>query len=224
MTRSSLVFALGLFVLGSQVACGGDTPPPKPPESTPTEADAGETTEPSSGGDADGGGAGSTAGGTETPPPAPAALALPTAAAKLKFKNKKDYDVEVKSDGTVSSAGKPAAKIAGMELQTPDGKGQLKVDADGNITTAEGAPYAKFEGDELAAQTNVKYGIGDDGALSSTNEKGTKTGMGKSEGVGTAKRAALLAAAFVMWGTKAPAPPAAKGAAKKPGAKPAPKK
>jgi hypothetical protein len=97
-----------------------------------------------------------------------------------------------------------------MELQDPGGKTQLKVDGDGNITTGDGAAWAKFDGDDLTAQNSAKYSIGDDGALTSTNEKGTKANMGKTDGVGSAKRASLLAVGFVMWGMKPPAAPAGK--------------
>jgi len=231
MTRSSLVktFGLGLLVLGTY-ACGGDKPPPKPPETTPMTDDAGssDTASTTTGDTKDGGGAAST--DPTTPPPAPAALALPSAAAKLKVEGKKKMDVELKSDGTVNNGGKMAAKITGMELQDKDGKTALKVDGDGAITTADGGAYAKFEGDDLATQTGTKWSIGDDGAMSSTDDKGKKTSLGKAEGVGAAKRASLLAVAFLSWGTKAPAAPApkakpdAKTPAKKPGDKPAPKK
>jgi hypothetical protein len=233
MTRSSLAattLALGLIVLGS-VACG-DKPPPKPPETPSASSDDGGTSA-SSGGDSDGGSTASSSGGStdSTPPPAAAAaLALPSASAKMKGKAKTAFDVELKSDGTVNSGGKPAAKITGMELQSPDGKSQLKVDGDGNITTATGDAYAKFDGDDLTAQNGAKYSIGDDGAMSSTNEKGAKKAMGKADGVGSAKRASLLAVAFVMWGTKAPAAAGGgkkggdKGGDKKGGDKKGPKK
>ncbi len=211
MTRSSFVvrtLGIGIFLLGT-VACG-DMPPPKPPETTPNaEVDSGDPLATSSGGEAMDGGVPV----ADSTPPAPAALALPSAAAKLKVEGKKKLDVEIKSDGTVNNAGKMAAKISGMELAGPDGKTALKVDGDGNIATADGAPYAKFEGDDLTTQTSTRWSIGDDGALSSTDDKGKKTAMGKSEGVGSAKRASLLAVAFISWGMKAPAP---KG--KKPGA------
>ncbi len=213
MIRSSFVLGigLGLVMLGS-VACG-DKPPPQVPEVTPPAEDAGaEPTSTSTASEA----AAPAAAAEAPPPPAPATLELPSAAAKLKFKSRKDFDLEVKSDGTVNNGGKPAAKIAGMELQDKDGKTQLKVDADGTITTGEGAAYAKFDGDELASLTGAKYAIGDDGALSSTDEKGKKTALGKTEGVGTAKKASLLTVAFMMWGTKAPAPVTAAAAAKKP--------
>lgn len=235
MIRSSFVakgIGLSLIVLGS-IACG-EKPPAKEPEPTmPSSAmDAGETATPTSTTESHadaGAAAAATAAPTETaPPPAAAKLELPAAAAKLKFKMKKDFDVELKSDGSVMSGGKPAAKIMGMELQDPGGKTQLKVDADGTITTGDGAAYAKFEGDDLASLAGAKYSIADDGTLNSTDEKGKKASMGKAEGVGSAKRAALLSVAFVMWGTKAPAPPAGKAEAKKPAApaekKPAEKK
>jgi hypothetical protein len=231
MVRSSFAakgLTVGLLVLGgvAGLACGGDKPPPKPPETPTASEDAGaEST--MAGGDTDGGGAGAAhaegAGGDK--PAAAAALPLPAAAAKLKVKVKKEIDVEIKSDGTVHHGGKPAGKISGMELQDKDGKTQLKVDADGTITTGEGAAYAKFEGDDLSTLTGAKYSIADDGAVSSTDDKGKKAALGKSEGVGAAKRTALLAVAFSMWGTKAPAP---KGEAKKgdkaEGKKPAGKK
>jgi hypothetical protein len=210
MIRSRLVMSLGvgLFLLGTY-ACGGDKPPPKPPESTPMSDEAGTSENGTM--DAKDGGASTASTDTTTPPAAaPAALALPAAAAKLKVEGKKKMDVELKSDGTVNSGGKMAAKIAGMELQGADGKPALKVDNDGAIMTAEGGPYAKFEGDDLATQTGTKWSIGDDGAMSSTDDKGKKSSLGKAEGVGSAKRASLLAIAYLSWGTKAPAPKAAK--------------
>jgi hypothetical protein len=197
---------VGLLLLGSY-ACGGDAPPPKPPESTPMGDEAG-TSETSTGDATDS--AASTASTEPSPPAAPAALALPAASAKLKVEGKKKMDVELKSDGTVSNAGKMAAKITGMELQGADGNPALKVDGDGAIMTAEGGPYARFEGDDLATQTGTKWTIADDGAMSSTDDKGKKTSLGKAEGVGAAKRASLLAIAYLSWGMKAPVAPAPK--------------
>ncbi len=110
--------------------------------STSTDADGGGAT---ASGETHDGGAGGDATEPKTPP-APAALALPSASAKLKFKTTKPFDLELKSDGALSSGGKPAAKISGMELQDAGGKGQLKVDSDGTVTTADGAAYAKFSG------------------------------------------------------------------------------
>jgi hypothetical protein len=220
MIRSSFVIrtiGLGLFLAGN-IACGGDNPPPKPPETTPA-ADTSETTTTPPAAEPADSGAPSTA-TTAEPPPAPAALALPSAAAKVKAKTTKDFDVELKSDGTVSSAGKPVAKITGMELQDKDGKAQLKVDHDGNITTADGSPYAKFEGDTLVTSTGAKWTIADDGTFKATPEKGAEKSVGKATDVGAAKKAALLSIAFVTWGTKAPqAKAAAKPAEKKPAEK-----
>lgn len=215
MTRSSFVIrtiGLGLLLAGSY-ACGGEAPPPKPPETTPTTEDAGEpTTETVDAGaqaaEADAGAA--------TPPPAPPALALPASAAKVKVKTSKDFDLEIKADGTVNSGGKAAAKISGMELHDATGKTQLKVDSDGNITTADGASYAKFDGDTLVTNTGAKWMIADDGAFKSA-DKGAEKSVGKTTDVGPAKRAAILAVAFMTWGTKAPQPKAtpAKQPAKK---------
>ena len=219
MIRSSFAAAigLGLIILGSY-ACGGDKPPPVSPE-TPSMDDAGggsSTME--STGDA-GGGAAAEHHDAPAKPEKPAALALPSDAAKLKVKGKKAIDLEIKADGTVHSGGKPAGKVSGMELQDKDGKTQLKVDADGAITTGDGAAYAKFEGDDLTALTGAKWSIEDDGNIASTDDKGKKTSLGKAENVGAAKRTALLAVAYSMWGTKAPAPAAAKGEKKAGGEK-----
>ena len=213
MTRLVLK-TLGLGTLiAFAVACGDNKPPPKEPEQTPMTEDAGTTasTDPAPPEPAPP--------AEPTPPPAPKPLDLPSASAKLKFKTTKGFDIEVKSDGTVNSAGKASAKIAGMELTSTDGKSGLKVDADGNIMTSTGDAYAKFEGDDLTTQTMAKWSIGEDGALTQTDDKGKKTNLGKAEGVGTAKKATLLAAAFTAWGMKAPG---AKAPAKAPaGDKPA---
>ena len=198
MTRLAFK-TLGLgSIIAFAVACGDNKPPPKEPEQAPMTDDAGAM---SSSTDAMDAGAAPT--DTTPPPAAPSALALPSASAKLKFKTTKSFDIELKSDGTVNSGGKAAAKIAGMELQTPDGKSALKVD-----------------GDDLSTQMMTKWSIGDDGTLSSTDDKGKKTNVGKADGVGTAKKATLLSAAYVACGMKAPAPKGAKPMGK-PAGKPA---
>lgn len=187
------------------IGCGGE--PPKAPETPATELDAGSeptaTTTPA----VESHDAAATPAVAETAPPpappAPAALALPSGSAKLKVKSKKDFDIELKSDGTVNSGGKAVAKVSGMEIQDPAGKTQLKVDSDGNVTTSEGGAYAKFDGDDLTSGSS-KWSIGDDGAFSSTDDKGKKSALGKTEGVGTAKKSALVATAFVVWGLKSP--------------------
>lgn len=211
MIRSSSVAkgTLFAFLLLGSYACGDSKPPPKPPENPTSAADGGDTSTASTDTHSDAGATASTdkPPTTDTPPPAPAKLELPSAAAKYKVKGKTAFDIELKSDGTVNNAGKAWAKISGMELQDKDGKTQLKVDNDGNITTGEGAAYAKFEGDDLASLTGVKFSAGDE--ITQTDDKGKKTSLGKAEGIGGAKKAALLTVAFALWGTKAPAPKAA---------------
>jgi len=219
MTRLALkTIGLGTLIAFA-VACGDNKPPPKEPEQAPMTDDAGALS--TSTDTMDAGAATASTDSTPPPPAAPAALALPSGSAKLKFKTTKAFDIELKSDGTVNSGGKAAAKIAGTELQTPDGKSTLKVDGDGNITTADGNPYAKFDGDDLTTQTAAKWSIGEDGAFTQTDDKGKKSNLGKADGVGSAKKATLLAAAYVAWGTKAPAAKGAKPAGDKPAGKPA---
>lgn len=230
--------AISLLLLAA-AACGPDKPPPANPE-TPAASDGGSDNAmagdggaaASTGGDGGGGGM------AETPPPAkPAALDMPAASAKLKVKLKgKDTEIEIKNDGTVNTAGKPTHKLAGMELQDKDGKGLLKVDGDGNVTqSGDSSAYGKFEGDDLTMNDTSKLSVGDE--IAQTDAKGKKTVLGKSEGLGSAKKAGALVVAFNIWGAKPP--PAPKGAkpgdtkgkpgdkpadAKKPGDKPAPKK
>lgn len=215
--------ALSILLLAA-AACGDNKPPPAAPEAPQAPTGDGGADMPATPGADAAKDAGAAAAETP-PPPKPAALDLPAAAAKLKVKIKgKDTDLEIKSDGTVSTAGKPTHKVTGMELQDKDGKGLLKVDNDGNITQADGSAYAKFEGDDLTALDSTKLSVGDDG-VSQTDAKGKKSPLGKAEGVGSAKKASLLVVSFNLWGTKPP--PAPKGAkpadTKKPADKPAPK-
>jgi hypothetical protein len=149
-------------------------------------------------------------------PAATATLALPTATAKVALKGKKPGAVEIKSDGSVMSAGKMVGKISGMAMQNADGKDLLKVGSDGAVTTDGGTAYGSFTGDELTLAKGDKVSVGDDGTVTMTTA-GKAAPLGKFENLGAAKKAAALAVAFIS----AP-PPAEKPAAA--GAKPAPAK
>jgi hypothetical protein len=220
-TTSSLV-VLALLGALSTAACGGEPPAPKTPETEPIASSA----------PADMPAPPATVAATDTKPPAEAApgipdpnaapttLALPTAVAKIELKGKKAAKVELKSDGTVANGGKAVAKVTGMQLQSPDGgKTFLTVASDGAVTTGDGASYGSFAGDDLTMAKGDKLTLADDGTLTMTS--GGKTApLGKFDGAGTAKRSAVLAAAFVL------APPVAEKPAATPtkpaaGAKPA---
>lgn len=202
--------ALSLLLLAA-AACGDNAPPPATPETPPASEMVDSGADMPATGDSAGADAGAAA-EAPPPPPKPAALDLPAASAKLKVKLKgKDTEIEIKNDGTVNTAGKPTHKLSGMELQDKDGKGLLKVDNDGNVTTADGAAYAKFEGDDLTAADASKITVADDG-VSQTDAKGKKTALGKAEGIGSAKKASALVVGFSVWGNK---PPKAKAAPKK---------
>ena len=161
------------------------------------------------------------------PDPGAATLALPAASAKADLKGKKAAKVEVKSDGTVANGGKAVAKVSGMTLQSPDGgKTFLTVGSDGAVTTGDGASYGSFAGDDLTMAKGDKLTLADDGTLTMTSG-GKAAPLGKFDGAGTAKRSAVLAAAFVLAPPTAPAPAAKPAAGAKPAApatKPAPKK
>jgi hypothetical protein len=161
--------------------------------------------------------------GVPDPSAAPSTLALPAATAKIDMKGKKAAKVELKSDGTVANGGKAVAKVTGMTLQSPDGgKTFLTVGSDGAVTTGDGGNYGTFAGDELTMTKGDKLALGDDGTLTMTSA-GKAAPLGKFDGAGTAKRSAVLAAAFVLAppaaDKPAPAAPAAKSAT--PAAKPA---
>ena len=228
-THSSFV-VLALLGALTTAACGGEPPAPKTPETEPvatsTPADmpappatvAAPETKP----------APEATPGIPDPNAAPSTLALPTAVAKIEMKGKKAAKVELKSDGTVANGGKAVAKVTGMTLQSPDGgKTFLTVGSDGAVTTADGASYGSFAGDDLTMAKGDKLTLADDGTLTMTSG-GKAAPLGKFDGAGTAKRSAVLAAAFVLSPPAAPAPAAAaKPAGAKPAApaaKPAPKK
>lgn len=227
-TNSSFV-VLALLAALTTAACGGEPPAPKTPETEPvatsTPADmpappatvAAPETKP----------APEATPGIPDPNAAPSTLALPAAVAKIEMKGKKAAKVELKSDGTVANGGKAVAKVTGMTLQSPDGgKTFLTVGSDGAVTTADGASYGSFAGDDLTMAKGDKLTLADDGTLTMTSG-GKAAPLGKFDGAGTAKRSAVLAAAFVLSPPAAPAPAAAKPAGAKPAApaaKPAPKK
>jgi hypothetical protein len=154
--------------------------------------------------------------GIPDPNAAPTTLSLPPSTAKIALKGKKPTNLELKTDGTVTNAGKAVAKVSGMKLESPDGKTLLAVEKDA-VNTGDGAAYGTFAGDELTiTKAGDKVSLGDDGTLTWT-AGGKPNPLGKFEGAGSAKRAAVLAAAFVV------APPAADKPADKPAAKPADK-
>jgi len=208
MSRAHLPLAvLGLLVALTSSACGGSDKPasktpetepigtsatpdmPPPPESVAPAASAAPTTD-------------APAPGVPDPNAAPATLALPSATAKIAMKGKKTANVELKSDGTVTNGGKTVAKVNGSKLESADGKTVLAVEKDA-VTTADGNAYATFAGDDLTmTKTGDKLALGDDGKLTLTSS-GKASDLGKVDGASAAKRAAVLAAAFVL------APPAA---------------
>jgi len=215
---NSLVLAL-VLTSALTAACGGEPPAPKTPETEPVASSApadmpappatvaAPETKPA---------ADAPVPGVPDPNAAPSTLALPTAVAKIEMKGKKAAKVELKSDGTVANGGKAVAKVTGMTLQSPDGgKTFLTVGSDGAVTTGDGASYGSFAGDDLTMAKGDKLTLADDGTLTMTSG-GKAAPLGKFDGAGTAKRSAVLAAAFVL------APPAAeKPAAATPAAKPA---
>lgn len=227
-TNSSFV-VLALLAALTTAACGGEPPAPKTPETEPVASSApADMPAPPATVAADTKPATEATPGIPDPNAAPSTLALPTAVAKIEMKGKKAAKVELKSDGTVANGGKAVAKVTGMTLQSPDGgKTFLTVGSDGAVTTADGASYGSFAGDDLTTAKGDKLTLADDGTLTMTSG-GKAAPLGKFDGAGTAKRSAVLAAAFVLAPPAAPAPAATKPAAgakpAAPAAKPAPKK
>jgi hypothetical protein len=214
-----------LAVLFSAAACGGDPPTPKTPETEPVAASTPDMPPPPATV-----ATAETKPTTDAPPPGipdpnapPTTLALPTATAKLALKGKKPTNVELKSDGSVTNAGKAVAKVSGLALQGPDGKSLLTVGNDGAVTDGSGASYGSFTGDELTTAKGDKLALGEDGTLTMTSA-GKASPLGKFENVGGAKRSAILAAAFVLAPPAAEKPAPAAKPAGKPAGKPAAKK
>jgi hypothetical protein len=234
-TNTSIVLALLL----TTAACGGsDQPAPKTPEMEPvaTAAPADMPAPPATAIAEAKPATEAPVAGVPDPSAAPSTLALPAATAKIDMKGKKAAKVELKSDGTVANGGKAVAKVTGMTLQSPDGgKTFLTVGSDGAVTTGDGGSFGSFAGDELTMAKGDKLTLADDGTLTMTSG-GKAAPLGKFDGAGTAKRSAVLAAAFVLAPpapekpvAKTAAAPAAAGAAAKPAAaapaaKPAAKK
>jgi hypothetical protein len=229
--NSSFIVLAILFT----AACGGSDKPAKGPEMEPVASAAPDMPPPPATADTtDAKPAGDTPSpAVPDPAAAPATLALPTATAKADLKGKKAAKVEVKSDGTVANGGKAVAKVTGMTLQSPDGgKTFLTVGSDGAVTTGSGDSYGSFAGDDLTMAKGDKLTLGDDGTITWTTA-GKAAPLGKFDGAGSAKRAVVLATAFVLAPPAADKAPAAKpaadakpaaGGAAKPAAKPATKK
>jgi hypothetical protein len=221
--NTSLVVSAILFSALTAVACGGSEPPAKGPEMEPVAPAAPAADMPAppatAAAAADAKPASDTpAPGVPDPAAAPTTLALPTATAKIEMKGKKAAKVELKSDGTVANGGKAVAKVSGMALQSPDGgKTFLTVGSDGAVTTGDGGSYGSFAGDELTMAKGDKLTLADDGTLTMTSA-GKAAPLGKFDGAGTAKRSAVLAAAFVLAPPAAEKPAAAKPAGDKPAA------
>lgn len=219
---SSTKSAVLALVLSAVAACGGDKPVVKTPDTDPIPA-AGATADmpppaPTTASTDKPAAPEGTVSGIPDPNAAPTTLSLPPSTAKIAMKGKKPANVELKTDGTVTNGGKAVAKVSGMKLESPDGKTLLAVEKDA-VNTGDGAAYGTFSGDELTiTKAGDKVSLGDDGTLTWT-AGGKANSLGKFEGAGNAKRAAVLAAAIVV------APPAADKPADKPttAAKPADK-
>lgn len=151
-----------------------------------------------------------------TPPTPVGAITLPKDTVKIALKGKKTATLELKSDGSVTNGGKAAASMS-AEGEIKDAKGTAVLSVKGDaVSTPGGTAVATFSGDgELANPKGDKLAIADDGALTWT-AGGKGAPAGKAEGAGSAKRATLLAAWFVI-----SPPPADKPAAKEPAPKPA---
>ncbi|MBX3186234.1 MAG: hypothetical protein KF819_04430 [Labilithrix sp.] len=211
-------------VVSSLVACGGPDKPPKAPDMEPVGTESAAADMPAAPektvADAPAPAEAAPPPGIPDPNAGSTTLALPPSPAKISLKGKKAANVELKPDGTILSGGKAVAKVAGMTLESADGKPALSVGNDGAVTTADGISYGSFAGDELTiVKSGDKLALGDDGTLTLT-ASGTPSALGKFENAGTAKRSAVLAAAFVIAPPTGDAKAPAKPASGKPAAKP----
>lgn len=143
---------------------------------------------------------GTGAAGSETAPAAEAAatatapktdIAIKIAPMKL-TPSKKGKTVEVKKDGTITSDGKPVAKISGDQIDALDGSGTLvTVSMDGSLVGQAVKPGLKFDGDKLVSDKGFEVAVGEDGNVTSTKDGKSET-LAKVEGGSDAKRTAVL--------------------------------
>ena len=205
---------LALLLAGSFVlACGGEKPPKSPESTTAAETESGQVDMP----------APPAKDGQETTEGATAkegagAAGGMLAVAAMKFVPAKAAKgakpLEVKADGTVTVDGKTVAKIAGDELQDESGVTMVTVGVDGSLVGSALKPGFKFEGDELTAEGGAKLAVDDEGTVTMTRDGKSET-LGKFDGVGKAKRAALLVAVVMLAPKAGEGPAAVKSAPKK---------
>lgn len=186
-----LTFVLVTSVL---VACGGDPKGAHSPESgsgiTETSAKEDMPPPPSSPSKEDPKDSAPT---SAKPEPAAAGGVIKVAAIKLTPAKKGAHDkaVELKADGTITVDGKPAAKIKGDEVDSIEGTSMLTVGVDGSLVGNGVKPGYKFEGDDVVLESGSKLSVGEDGSVTLTRD-GKPEVVGKAEGGGSAKRAALV--------------------------------
>jgi hypothetical protein len=207
-----------LVACSGLVACGGDPKEAKAPESNSgiTETSAKEDMPPAPAKEADPHAAPAPA---ATPEPATGGGAaggmIKVAAMKLTpaKKGANAKAVELKADGTITVDGKPAAKIKGDQVDSIGGTSMLTVGVDGSLVGNGVQPGYKFDGDDVTTDSGAKLSVGDDGTIT-MNKDGKSDVVGKAEGGGSAKRAALIMSILYLTmpaDKKAPAakPPAA---------------
>jgi hypothetical protein len=191
-------------------ACGGETPPPKAPETPPPAQPApppppkAEASEPAPA---------ETKAAEAAPEPAVAVMALKFVPAK----GSKAKAMALKDDGSIMEGDTAVAKIVGDTLQDAEGNAIATVGKDGTVTIANSDKTLKFSDiGELERDDGMKVSVADDGTPTMVAKAKAKpdANLGKFEGFSPkGRRAAALMLALTELKKEAKA--AAKAAATK---------
>jgi hypothetical protein len=190
--RQVVLPLIALSIIGLS-ACGGETLPPKPPETAPSALPAAP---PSA--------APETSATPANPPadnakPAEAAPEAAVVVAALKFvpgKGSKAKAMALKEDGSVMEGDKVVAKISSDTLQDAEGNTIATVSKDGVVTIPNAEKPLKFSDiGELESDAGMKISVADDGTPTKVEKAKAKpdSNLGKFEGFNPkVRRAAAL--------------------------------
>lgn len=211
---SNLKFAVlgtSLALSLAALACGGDNPPAKAPESTAgiTEQGAKEDMPAPPTKEADATKAADDKAAADKASTEKAAPSGMIALAAIKITPKKGKAVELKADGNVNVDGKPLAKIAGDQVNDVGGPTLLTVGVDGGLVGSGVKGGPKFQGDELVLENGNKLSVADDGTLNLVKADGKTEALAKTDGGAAQKRTTLILAALWLLPADAAKAPAA---------------
>lgn len=125
----------------------------------------------------------------------PVLLPLPATSARITFEGGgKTLILSIAANGTVAADGKELGTITGNDLVVK-GKTSMRVAANDALVGANDATIGTFRGEGLTMANGATITFAADGTLTMTSADGKNTMTAKTDGVGIAKRAALVVVA-----------------------------